>query len=111
MSLVGQLVYYSMLIVCLYMGVVYVIYHDSGVRTSILPGEKQSGKLLDYLSEHIVAFLNILYPLYPYILRFIEGSYDLVTQLHVYVTKLHTFAGILILSYNFRKYMSQYGYK
>ena len=62
-------------------GDVYGICHHNLVTTSILPGEKQSGKLLDYLSEHIVAFLNILYPLHPYIPRFIEGSYALVTQL------------------------------
>ncbi len=70
-----------MLIVCQYTGVVYGIYHHNVVRTSILPGEKPSGKLLDYLSEHIVAFLNILYPLHQYIPRFIEGSHGLVTQL------------------------------
>ncbi len=80
-SLVGHLLYYSMLIVCRYMGVVYGIYHHNVVRTSILPGEKQSGKLLDYLSENTVAFSNILYPLHPYIPRFIEGSYAFVTQL------------------------------
>ncbi len=37
------------------MGVVYGISHHNVVRTSILPGEKQSGKLLDYMPEHIVA--------------------------------------------------------